>query len=87
MSIWGKIVGASVGFALGGPLGALAGAAAGHYIGRFRADAIAAEGIGGSASFLIALLKGLSLLNSRELENLEIARLASNIEINKLNKI
>ena len=40
-----------MGFALGGPLGALAGAAAGHYIGRFRADAIAAEGIGGSASF------------------------------------
>ena len=51
MSIWGKILGASVGFALGGPLGALAGAAAGHYIGRVRADAIAAEGIGGSASF------------------------------------
>ena len=29
----------------------MAGAAAGHYIGRFRADAIAAEGIGSSAPF------------------------------------
>ena len=41
-----------MGFALGGPLGALAGAAAGHYIGRFRADALKAEGIGSSTSFL-----------------------------------
>lgn len=45
MSIWGKILGASIGFAFGGPLGALVGAATGHYIGRFRADAVAAERI------------------------------------------
>ncbi|HIA22078.1 MAG TPA: molecular chaperone DjiA [Alphaproteobacteria bacterium] len=43
MSVWGKILGASAGYALGGPLGALAGVVAGHYIGRFRAEAEAAE--------------------------------------------
>ena len=44
MSVWGKVLGAGAGFALGGPLGALVGAAAGHYIAKFRADALSAEG-------------------------------------------
>ena len=37
------MLGASAGYALGGPLGALAGVVGGHYIGRFRAEAQAAE--------------------------------------------
>ena len=44
------------------------------------------SGLGGSSSFLIALLKGLSLVNNKEYSNNEIAFLASNIEINRLNK-
>ena len=44
------------------------------------------SGLGGSSSFLNALLKGLSFLNKKELSNDQIAFLASNIEINKLNK-
>ena len=44
MSVWGKVLGAGAGFALGGPLGALVGAAAGHYIAKFRANALSAEG-------------------------------------------
>jgi len=44
MSVWGKVLGAGAGFALGGPLGALVGAAAGHYIAKFRANALLAEG-------------------------------------------
>ena len=44
------------------------------------------SGLGGSSSFLNALLKGLSFLNKKELNNDEIAFLSSNIEINKLEK-
>tara|TARA_B100000242_G_C43044806_1_gene487592 strand:- start:381 stop:1376 length:996 start_codon:yes stop_codon:yes gene_type:complete len=44
------------------------------------------SGLGGSSSFLNAILKGLSFLNKKELNNDELAFMASNIEINKLNK-
>jgi len=44
------------------------------------------SGLGGSSSFLNAILKGLCFLNKKDLSNDEIAFLASNIEINKLNK-
>lgn len=44
------------------------------------------SGLGGSSSFLIAILKGLSIINKQDLSNNELAYLASNIEINKLKK-
>ena len=44
------------------------------------------SGLGGSSSFLNAILKGLCFLKKEELNNDELAFLASNIEINKLNK-
>ena len=43
-------------------------------------------GLGGSSSFLIALLKGLSRFQKKELDNNELAHLASNIDIHKLQK-
>jgi len=44
------------------------------------------SGLGGSSSFLNAIMKGLCQLKKKELNNDEIAFLSSNIEIYKLNK-
>ena len=44
------------------------------------------SGLGGSSSFLISLLKGLSLIKNNEIEFDELANLASEIEINKIKK-
>ena len=44
------------------------------------------SGLGGSSSFLLALLKGLSKMKNANLSNFDLAYLASNIEINKLKK-
>ena len=44
------------------------------------------SGLGGSSSFLLALLKGLLKIKKEELSNHDLAYLASDIEINKLKK-
>ncbi len=44
------------------------------------------SGLGGSSSFLISLLKGLSLINNKEMQFQDLVDLASNIEINNLKK-
>jgi len=44
------------------------------------------SGLGGSSSFLLALLKGLCKVKNVNLSNFDLAYLASNIEINKLKK-
>ena len=43
-------------------------------------------GLGGSSSFLIALLKGLCKIKNKEHSNQKIAQIASDIDINKLSK-
>lgn len=49
-------------------------------------DSIGGSGLGSSSSFSVALVKGLSDLNKMKLSNFEIAHIASEIEIKKLNK-
>ena len=44
------------------------------------------SGLGGSSSFLISLIKGLALLKNNLISNYDAAYMASNIEIQKLNK-
>ena len=44
------------------------------------------SGLGGSSSFLLAILKGLFKIKNEELSNHDLAYLASNIEIKKLKK-
>lgn len=49
-------------------------------------DALIGGGLGSSSSFTIALLKALKFLNNSQISNFEIAKLASDIEINNLSK-
>ncbi len=44
------------------------------------------SGLGGSSSFLLALLKGLTLIKKKGQNNFELSNLASSIDINILNK-
>ena len=49
-------------------------------------DALIGGGLGSSSSFTIALLKALKFLNNSKISNFEIAKIASDIEINNLSK-